>query len=225
VSEHACSFAWLHPRHDLIAPASCDFRSGKELFMSHSHLFIGLKPAPSCLDTFVQDQARLLHRFPYVRLTQPDHIHLTLLPLGMVHRSRIGHVVDVLERGAEDCEPFDLRVGPLDLLNPKVIWAGVQNGVEELYKLRETIQRAIGPMRRVSVPRLFTPHWSLARLGFEPDEGTRSRIKCFLTEAALPTTGPFKVQRVYLIQSILEAHSVRHDQLASVAIGGVPTGC
>ncbi|MGD9893700.1 MAG: RNA 2',3'-cyclic phosphodiesterase [Dehalococcoidia bacterium] len=183
--------------------------------------FIGLKPSPPCLDTLVERQARLLrYGRNYLYLTPPDHVHLTLLPLGFVHRSRIDHIADAMERGTRACEPFELQVGPLDHLNPKVVWAGVQNGVEELKKLREALQRAVDPMGCVSVPSQFTPHWSLARLSSAPDEGTRSHINRFLAEATLPTPEPFTVQRVYLIQSTRGIRSARHDQLAGVPIGG-----
>jgi 2'-5' RNA ligase len=192
-------------------------------------LFIGLEPPYSWLAALDQARAPLRYSLYGLRRTRAERIHLTLIFLGYIDGRRVERIADALEQAAENCDPFQLHLGSIDVFTssrkPTIFYAGVRGELERLVHLRQALQEALNPLGFRSDGGGFTPHLTLVRIPPEQRDDVASRIGRILARAAVPPTEPFTVQRVSLIHSILKPRPARYERLANVAVGPSERGC
>lgn len=104
-----------------------------------------------------------------VRWSPTENYHLTLLFLGEILRNEIVDVCRVVTARAKKHKPFSLTFAGLggfpNNRRPKVLWAGVTDGLEPLRALHADLEEGLlqlGTYRRED--RGYTPHLTLGRL-------------------------------------------------------------
>ena len=108
------------------------------------------------------------------------------------------------------------RLGPLGQFppraSPRVIWAGLEGGGEELKGYADLFETKIAPLGWSPDPRGFTPHITVARSGSVPLESG------WEAGSAIPPVD-FFVEECVLFQSILGRAGAEYVPLARIAFG------
>jgi 2'-5' RNA ligase len=104
-----------------------------------------------------------------VRWTPMENFHLTLLFLGEVDRQEVASVCRVAQARARKHSAFTMDVEGLggfpNNRRPKILWAGITDGAEELKLLHDDLEEGLLELncyRRED--RGYTPHLTLGRL-------------------------------------------------------------
>ncbi len=96
-----------------------------------------------------------------------ENIHITLRFIGEISLSKVNEICDALTKELI-FKPFKIKVEGLGVFpnihRPRVIWAGVSQGAEELNKLHEIIERTLRRLRIPPASERFVPHITLARV-------------------------------------------------------------
>lgn len=96
------------------------------------------------------------------------NIHLTLKFLGDVAPNQISTIKDSIEQVANARSPFSLEIGGIgtfpNLTRPRIIWAGVKTGVDEVISISNEIDAGLSQHGYEREEKPFRPHLTLARL-------------------------------------------------------------
>ena len=99
---------------------------------------------------------------------KPDNIHLTLKFLGDVDPDDIESVGEAIKGVTIRHRGFSLRIGGIgafpSLARPRVIWAGVQVGMERVTALAQDINLALSRSGFPLDTKKFNPHLTIVRL-------------------------------------------------------------
>jgi 2'-5' RNA ligase len=103
-----------------------------------------------------------------LRFPAPANVHITLKFLGETDEGLIPSVEEPLKAVAAEHEPFTLSVSGAgafpNVKRPRVVWAGVKEGREELSKLAEAVETALEPLGFEPERRPFRGHITVARV-------------------------------------------------------------
>lgn len=154
---------------------------------------------------------------PLVRWVAPPLFHCTLRWLGECDEARARHAHAAAAEAALAARPFTLAIGGLGQFSrdglPHVLWAGVQDGQENVHALHDALDRALAARGVQMDNDAFHPHITLAyvREQAQPLQ-QESIIRAIEATPAWPAS-TFAVQQIALMQSISEqgAH-IYHTQ-------------
>ncbi len=117
----------------------------------------------------------------HLRLYRPDDLHLTLVFLGPVQRSRLELLTSALPARLPRLAALELGLGRAgafpDRREPRVLWLALEarrpGALEDLGRLRESLALLCREQGFVFDPRPFVPHLTVARLrgGARPPAG------------------------------------------------------
>ena len=103
--------------------------------------------------------------FKWVR---PENLHFTLKFLGDVPEARIPEIKKTLERISLEAKSFRIHCAQIDAFpnatKPNVIWAGADEGDEELKSLSVKIESGLEALGFKKEDRAFSAHLTLGRL-------------------------------------------------------------
>ena len=167
----------------------------------------------ACLE---QAQRRLRRQWPDIKWVAVGNIHLTLVFLGDVVTERIPAVAAMLDRVAGETAPFTCDAAGLGWFGsrvaPRVIWAGVARGREQLAALRGGIAAGVQALDLRTEERAFTPHLTLARV---KRAGDAAGVAEQLAAASTQAFGVVTVESVRLLSSELRptgpVYTVLHE--------------
>jgi len=142
--------------------------------MSRVRTFIAVDVGEAIVEKAVALQSQLAHCGAEVKWVSAEAMHVTLLFLGEVEDRDIVRVCRTVQKAASQMPEFSLRVGGVGAFpnprRPKVVWAGITNGADELRALFKLIEE---PMLEMGVYRQeerdYTPHLTLGRMRGEAD--------------------------------------------------------
>jgi 2'-5' RNA ligase len=138
--------------------------------------------------------------------------HLTLKFLGETDETRIPALKKAL--AAVDFSPFIIRAGGAgafpDARRPKVLWAGLDEGGEQIAELARSIEDALAAIGFPREEKRFRPHLTLGQVR-RPATGDWSAV---LDAAATREWPPFTVDRFILWRSRLEPAGAVHNPVA-----------
>jgi 2'-5' RNA ligase len=151
-----------------------------------------------------------------VRWVRPANLHVTLRFLGDVESSRVDGLVGCLAAAFESSDAFELRLAGLGRFPrrgaPRVVWAGVEQGVGELAALASLAERTLlaeGFLDRIET-RPFRAHVTLGRPRSSRGVG---RLLDLLEE--VPFRGePHSLQEVTLAESRLSPRGAEYSAVA-----------
>ena len=155
-----------------------------------------------------------------IKWVNPEGIHLTLKFLGSVNQEVLEKIVRVLPPLTSEVEPFSLRIQGLGCFpsnrNPRVLWVGLQQGVEEVSRLQKEIEKRIEEMMPSSDERTFKPHLTIGRVRSPRRMGPLSRIIELQQGVEI---GTFTASEVHLIKSDLRPSGAIYSKLHSFDLG------
>lgn len=155
-----------------------------------------------------------------VRWTRPEGWHLTLMFLGEIGPDEVDVACETSRRVASQAKPFVARVGgwgafPSDE-RPKVLWAGLVTGADELSGLAASLRRELVGAGFAAESRPFHPHLTLARVN---DAREGSRLVGALRKRKLDAQA-FGVDRLVVFRSELGRGGARYTPLEECPLGG-----
>src|SRR5215213_8786289 len=140
--------------------------------MARIRTFIAVELAGGVKSRLTALQEQLGRDAAGVKWTPPGSFHLTLLFLGEVAQLEVVSICRVVQQRARKHAPFTLDVAGLgafpNLRRPKILWAGISEGVTELRALHKDLEEGLldlGCYRRED--REYTPHLTLGRLSHD----------------------------------------------------------
>jgi RNA 2',3'-cyclic 3'-phosphodiesterase len=151
--------------------------------------------------------------------------HLTLKFLGEVPDEVVNRLRPLVRAAVAPCAPFSVElrgVGAFpDPARPRVVWAGVGSGADELAELAKRVDEAVAIAGIPSETRPFTAHVTILRV-----RGTRDldRARRWLTEGADRAFGRAEVREVVLNSSELRPEGAIHRALDRFPLAGSPGG-
>lgn len=161
-------------------------------------------------DDAIRDAQTPFEDLDSVRLVDPSQVHITLKFLGEVDRDRLDAINVALRESVATASvpPFDANVGGYGAFPShdyiSVIWVGVRDGDEEMYRLHEAIEERMIELGFDPDDHEFTPHATIARMDHaegktyvqevlhnrDPDIGSLHVSEIHLTESTLTPSGP-----------------------------------
>jgi 2'-5' RNA ligase len=159
-----------------------------------------------------------------VRWAAEETLHLTLTFLGDVERARLVEVARAVEALASERSPWEAELVGLGSFppgnRPRVIWAGVAKGAEEVADLAEAIERSLAPLGFPPEGRRFHAHVTLGRV--------RAAERLEALSAALQAGvarrfGGFAVEQVTTFESELRPEGPVHTVVATAWMSGERT--
>jgi RNA 2',3'-cyclic 3'-phosphodiesterase len=142
-----------------------------------------------------------------------DQAHVTLVFLGEIDAPRVPALLDALNRDV-DAKPFEIAFGSTGVFPsrgaPRVLWAGIQSGLDALGALQREIAARIVALEIPVDVREFRPHLTLGRW-------PRSQRSDGAPAVAAARHGVFArelVQRATLFESRLSSSGAAYTALA-----------
>ena len=154
----------------------------------------------------------------WVRL---EGLHVTLKFLGYVPAEQIAAIGDALAGIAERHRPFRLSVARIGGFpsprRPRVVWAGVEAGVEEMSALAREVEDAMAALGFAREERPFQPHLTLGRV--KAPEGIE-RLAAAMGAHAEEQFGEARVAEMVLMRSDLSPQGAHYTALRRVPLLG-----
>ena len=183
-------------------------------------------PVPDCGIRVLQDAVgRLdLELGKTVRWVRPEGIHLTLKFMGDIEPEIVERVLEALPPAAARFSPFELAISGLGVFpnaqRPRVLWAGVQGGIETLSRLQQAVDDAVENIGLPKEDRRFSPHLTLGRVRREVSGGQLRKIGDVMTARELPESPSWTADTVNLMRTEPDPSGSRHYLVGSARIGG-----
>ncbi len=174
--------------------------------------FIAVKIPPDSAEEMSAAQQRLRAADASVKWVDPKGLHITLKFLGSVERERLTDVWRSAEQALNGSRAFTMRfqgVGAFPTLSrPRVIWAGVAEGAEELADLAARVEAACEKHGFERERRPFRGHVTLGRVR---RPARNAALEAALAAQAEAKLGEARVDRTLLMKSELtRAGAVYH---------------
>jgi len=194
-------------------------------------LFVALPVSREIRQALEEKVARIGFKGDGVRWVDPSLWHVTLRFLGEVPAREVEKVTSALERATKGVEPFPWECRGLggfpDLNRPRVLWAGVDRGRDEMAALAGRVEEALAEAGFPRESRPFHPHLTLGRAagsargarGRRPAPMARRVLQAFLREEAAPF-GRARAEEVLLLESRLGPGGPDYRRAASWRLGG-----
>lgn len=167
----------------------------------------------SLLDALVEVQRRLEKTGADLKCVERENIHITLRFLGEVRDGLVGELQRLVSGVA--FEPFRVEFRGLgvfpSLRRPRVVWAGMSDGVEELNGIFRRLEPELVGMGFRPEGRGFSPHITLARVR---SGRNRERLVEEVTANADEVFGDFEVGYVRLKKSVLTPRGPIYSTIA-----------
>ncbi len=133
---------------------------------------------------------------------EDQNMHITLRFIGEVPESMVDDIYEAMKPAR--FKEFTMRLKGLgafpSITRPRVLWIGVEEGAEELRRIRDTIEAGLRRLGLRPEKERFIPHVTLARV---KGRGRMERLVRVLTEYSGYEAGTVVVRSVRLKQSIL----------------------
>ncbi len=160
----------------------------------------------------------------HVRWVRPEGIHLTLKFMGDIPASTVDRVLEALPPVAAAFSAFELSLSGLGVFpnprRPRVLWAGLEGGLETLSELQLAVDEAVGKLGLPKEQRAFSPHLTLGRVRRDVAEGQLRKIGEVVATAALPSVPSWPAETVNLMRTELDPGGSRHYLVGAAPIGG-----
>lgn len=174
------------------------------------------------LDALEEAQRRLETTGADLRCVERENIHITVRFLGDVREGLVGGLQRLVAGVAFD--PFRVELKGLGVFpgisRPRVVWAGMSEGVEGLTGIFRRLERELVGMGFRPEGRGFSPHITLARVR---SGRNRDRLVEEVRDHADEFFGGFEIERIRLKKSVLTPRGPVYTTMAeSTSRGEAP---
>jgi 2'-5' RNA ligase len=155
-----------------------------------------------------------------VKWTPLENNHLTLKFLGNVPSDRVSEIKDKLEEVSRKFPEFEMVVKEVgafpSLTRPRIIWAGITKGREEVKKLQKAVEQALKEMGFPQEEREFSPHVTIARVKLAKDI---KKLTTILQKETHREFGKVLVEEIFIMRSKLTQPAPKYSRVAQVKLG------
>ena len=157
---------------------------------------------PDLLTRLVRIQRSLEDSGAEVKTVEKENMHITLMFLGDVEESRLGNLINKITEIS--FKPFKIEfkgVGAFPSISrPRVVWAGVSKGLEQLNLVYKDLETRVSGMGFELGDKGFSPHITLARVR---SGRNRDKIVRLLKELENDLLGEMIARHIRLKKSLL----------------------
>ena len=183
--------------------------------------FMALELNPDVRDRLARLQAEWKKAGARVSWVAPDNLHLTLVFLGDIFRSRLAELAQALDLAATGHPPFHFTAAGAGFFGspraPRVLWAGVHDPEGRITALQTDIAAAVRKLGFHLEARPFSAHLTLGRVrNSHGADALTSRV----TSATSIAFGTVEVRRVRLMQSHLCHQGVNYTVIHEAYLKG-----
>jgi len=185
--------------------------------------FVAVKIPEAAAARVREAEDRLRAAQPSWKWVNPDTFHLTLKFLGEVDRDRLGELWSAITASLEGKRSFVMTLKGLGAFpnarSPRVAWAGIQAGAEELSELAEAVEAACERLGFEREQRPFAAHLTLGRARRGQ---TKSQVGQAIEREGDVEFGEAPVECVLLMRSqlsragakytVLQEHELEHGE-------------
>jgi len=176
--------------------------------------FVAVRIPDAVLAQLVSIQQQLKCKFGDVSWTRAEAMHVTLQFLGNIESARLPALEAALRQAAGQIPSFEMELAGLGSFGHRVLWVGVNRGVEPLSRLAEAVRRATKGFGAHEEERAFNAHVTLGR--FRKSSPNVTRI---LRESGAPNFDSWRVSEFELLRSELSPNEARHTGLGVFRLG------
>ena len=168
-------------------------------------LFIAIEISEEIKTGLTKVVAKLKDAGADVKWVRPEGMHLTIKFLGEVDENRKDKIISGLEQVSEKKSPFTVTFKGLgafpDLKRPRVVWAGIEKGREELKDIAKELE-----------VQKFSPHLTFGRVKSNRNENELVNALNAHNNFILPQ---LNVDKINLIESILKREGAEYRTVVS----------
>ncbi|MCK4245395.1 MAG: RNA 2',3'-cyclic phosphodiesterase [Candidatus Omnitrophica bacterium] len=155
-----------------------------------------------------------------LKLVKIENLHLTLKFLGEISEERLKEIIETCQIVAEAFSPFSISFKGIgifpDMKKPRVIWAGVEEGAEDLRKISGLLEEELEKRGFPADKREFQGHLTIARVK-KPmirNEVLKGLIEKFQEHQFCS----FPVNKLYIMKSELKKEGPIYTCLKEIAL-------
>ena len=174
----------------------------------HLRAFVAVRIPEDVITQVAAFQNRLKPDFSAVSWTRPTAMHVTLQFLGNIGSARLSELKEELRQATKNAAPFRLGLAGLGCFGNRVLWIGIEIGVDSLNVLANAVRNATNTFAAHHETRAFNAHVTLGRLR-EPMRGASAMLR----KTPPPVFQPWKVDHFELIRSELSPKGSRYTTL------------
>lgn len=170
---------------------------------------------PSVLQKFAEAQNMLTKTGADLKPVEPKNIHITMRFLGDISPSMVDSIHEAMKKisfSSFDCEIQGLGAFP-DLRYPRVVWAGIRKGANELRSVFEQLEPDLRQLGFRADPKGFSPHLTLARVRSGRNKAELARC---IQDSVDFDFGPVKADCLRLKKSVLTPRGPIYSTLVEV---------
>jgi 2'-5' RNA ligase len=164
---------------------------------------------------FSEAQQTLVNTGADLKLVKPENIHVTMRFLGNITVPMVDAVYEAMQRVS--FSPFEIEIRGLGafpkLQYPRVIWAGIRKGEEQLEKIFNQLEPELRKLGFRPDPKGFSPHLTIARV--KSGRNKAELIRC-MKEFVDYEFGVVKAKYLRLKRSILTPKGPIYSTLREV---------
>jgi RNA 2',3'-cyclic 3'-phosphodiesterase len=182
--------------------------------------FIAVELPKEINDSIQRLQNDLKDSMSDARWVKYGNIHLTLKFLGDTKVTKLELIGTVIQEIARKYSPFIISLAGIGAFpnsrKPSVIWTGIDKGKDEISKLANEIESAMGKLGFPKENRPFNPHLTIGRVREinHPSEMTKA-----LENPNVGEIGEFTVDKINFIKSQLDPKGSIYTTLAEGMFG------
>jgi 2'-5' RNA ligase len=147
-----------------------------------------------------------------------ENIHITLKFLDTIPADRIDPIHQALIKACATVPSFSIRLAGFgvfpDPQRPRVIWAGVTQGQEQLVRVAGQVEGALTGLGFKPEEHVFSPHLTLGRVKYLPNSLALSAQLKILTSPDMDVT----IEQIDLMESILRPEGAEYRVLKTVKL-------
>ena len=187
--------------------------------MEKLRTFIAIDLDPDVRSRFKSAQDLLETTGADIRWVKPERAHLTLKFLGDTASDQVEDIGSALKSIASDTDDFEVVFGGLGVFGPKkrprVLWVGVQTGLEQLRGLQKAIDRTLKKAGFDPETKEYSPHLTLGRFRSNKNAGA---LLEFMDTHPQKDCGRLKACAVHLIKSTLTPAGPVYEKLITAGL-------
>ncbi len=178
--------------------------------------FIAIELSREIKDALERIEDTLRIKVPDVKWVRPENIHLTLKFLGHIKPDTVNLIKIILEDIAKNTKSFPVRLSLPGAFpsaaRPRVIWVGIDKGMEESIALASAIEDRISDLEIEKEERTFHPHLTLGRIDVLKNKDALKEAFSSLKIPPIETTA----SKITLFQSTLTRNGAVYNILREV---------
>lgn len=133
--------------------------------------FIAVEVDEKLKEVFGKVQSEIYDKGAKIKWVSPQNMHMTLKFIGETKIEQAEEIKNILRICAGETKRFSMNfksagVFP-DYKKPRVVWAGVSEGKQELVSLAKKIEDSLSPVGIPGEKRVFSAHMTLGRIKFQ----------------------------------------------------------